>query len=326
LPDGPVITIPAGSTSVPVERVNGFAVGQKMALGYGATYPVTGKDLEKYEIVTVTEIGKAGAQTALAADAKAGDTSIRLKGAGSVSVGDTINLDIDSVGHGNEKVIVKSIGGAGGGGGRGAGGGGGAMELAAPLKFNHANNLPVSVWGTGIKFQPASVYPHSSNEPVLALGTGITLDQPLDKAHEIDAVVRTDGSDAGGYQGSVKPNQWFGGPVIGSLGVIIVRDGGGMVADSLNYGGTGNNGAIGDPWAAEGYQGTSERLWHGCFVPTPMAAGGGGGGRGGAGRGTGVAGAGSSAGRTRDGVDTYSNCTDFVIGTPTPGAPNKGAQ
>jgi hypothetical protein len=376
LPDGPVITIPVGSTSVPVERVNGFAVGQKMALGYGATYPVTGKDLEQYEIVTVTEVGKPGAQTALAADAKAGDTSIRLKNAGSVSVGDTINLDIDSVGHGNEKVVVKSIGGAagaqapaaneegtyfaaapaapggrggaarggtgapgagrgnrggfGGPGGRGGAGGGGAViELTAPLKFNHANNLPVCIWGTGIKFAPASSHPHSSNEPVLPLGTGITLDKPLEKAHAIDAVVRVDGSDAGGYQGTAKPDQWFGGPAIGNLGVIILRDGSGHVADSLNYGGTGNNGAIGDPWAGEGYQGTSAALWHGCFVPTPISVGGGGGGRGGAGRGAGGAGAsgaGSSAGRVQDGVDTDSNCTDFVLETPTPGVPNKAAQ
>ena len=35
----------------------------------------------------------------------------RVKAGGSVSVGDTINLDIDSLGHGNEKVTVKSIGG-----------------------------------------------------------------------------------------------------------------------------------------------------------------------------------------------------------------------
>jgi hypothetical protein len=272
-------------------------------------------------------------------------------------VGDTINLDIDSVGHGNEKVIVKSFGGApgaqapaanedgtffvaapagpgapggagrgnrgGAGGPGGRGGGGGAIELTAPLKFNHANNLPVSIWGTGIKFQPASAYPHSSNEPVLPLGAGITLDKPLDQAHDIDAVVRVEAPDAGGYQGTAQVNQWFGGPVMGNLGVIILRDAGGLVADSLNYGGTGNNGAIGDPWAGEGYQGTSVALWHGCFVPTPMAVGGGG--RGGAGRGAGAPAPVSSAGRTRDGVDTDSNCADFVIEMPTPGAPNKAA-
>jgi hypothetical protein len=192
--------------------------------------------------------------------------------------------------------------------------------LTAPLKFNHANNLPISIWGTGIKFQPASAYPHSTNEPVVPLGSGIALDKPLDKAHAIDAVVHTDASDAGGYQGTAKPNQWFGGPVIGSLGVIILRDGNGLVADSLNYGGTGNNGAIGDPWAAEGYQGTSVAFWHGCFAPTPMAVGGGG--RGGAG----APGAVRSTGRTRDGVDTDSNCADFLTQTPTPGAPNEAAQ
>jgi non-reducing end alpha-L-arabinofuranosidase len=323
LPDGPVITIPAGSTSVPAERVNGFVVGQKMAMGYGATYPVTGKDLEKYEIVTVTEVGRPGVQTALVADAKAGDTTLRLRDTGSVSVGDTINLDIDSVGHGNEKVIVKSMGGgggapaAGGRGGRGGRGGGAVIELTAPLKFNHANNLPVSIWGTGIKFEPASVFAHSSNEPLLPLGSGVTLDKPLDQAHEIDTVVLVDAPNAGGYQGSVKPNQWFGGPVIGSLGVIILRDGNGLVADSLNYGGTGNNGAIGDPWAGEGYQGTSVKLWHGCFVPTPIASSGG---RGGA-----ASGGGNSAGRSRDGVDSDSNCTDFVLQASTPGASNKTA-
>jgi len=192
------------------------------------------------------------------------------------------------------------------------------------LKFNHANNLPVSVWGTGIKFEPASRQAHSSNEPVLPLGTGITLDKPLEKAHEIDVVVRTDASDASGYQGTAKPNQWFGGPVIGQYGVIILRDGSGAVADSLNYGGTGNNGAIGDPWAGEGYQGTSQALWHGCFVLTPIGAGGGG--RGGAGRGTGAPAAAGSAGRTSDGFDMDSNCTDFVLQAPTPGAANKAAQ
>ena len=39
LPEGPVITIPAGSTNVPVASVEGFAAGQKIAFGHGATYP-----------------------------------------------------------------------------------------------------------------------------------------------------------------------------------------------------------------------------------------------------------------------------------------------
>ncbi len=39
LPDGPILTIPAGATNVPVTSTSGFAVGEKIALGYGATYP-----------------------------------------------------------------------------------------------------------------------------------------------------------------------------------------------------------------------------------------------------------------------------------------------
>jgi hypothetical protein len=46
LPDGPVITIPVGSTSIPVASVAGFEVGQKMAIGYGATYPVAINTIE----------------------------------------------------------------------------------------------------------------------------------------------------------------------------------------------------------------------------------------------------------------------------------------
>jgi hypothetical protein len=54
LPDGPVITIPKGSTNVPVTSIDGFEVGQKMAIGYGATYPAVAQAIEKYEIVTIT--------------------------------------------------------------------------------------------------------------------------------------------------------------------------------------------------------------------------------------------------------------------------------
>ena len=62
LPEGPVITIPAGSTNVPVTSVAGFAVGEKIALGYGATYPAVAKALERYEVATVTAVGKPGTQ------------------------------------------------------------------------------------------------------------------------------------------------------------------------------------------------------------------------------------------------------------------------
>src|ERR1019366_4390503 len=39
LPDGPVVKMPAGAINVPVTSVNGFVAGEKIAIGYGATYP-----------------------------------------------------------------------------------------------------------------------------------------------------------------------------------------------------------------------------------------------------------------------------------------------
>ena len=123
------------------------------------------------------------------------------------------------------------------------------LDLAAPLKFNHAANMPFSVRGTGISFQPATAFAHSSNEPVLPLGTGITLDKPLANDHAINAVVRDAAVTTAGYQGTPTPNQWFGGPALANAGNMVLRDAAGLVVDSLNYGG------LVDPWAAEGYQG-----------------------------------------------------------------------
>ena len=311
LPDGPVITIPAGSASVPYTAGGrggfggggggGFALeaGQKLGLGYGGTYPAVANTVEKYEVVTVAAVGKPGTQTYLGADAKAGDTSIRVRNAADISVGDKINLDVDSVGHGTETITVKSVGAAAGGGGRG--GGGASLELEAPLKFNHANNLPFSVRGTGISFQPATAFAHISNEPLLPLGTGITLDSPLANDHSINAVVRDAAVTTAGYQGSPLPNQWFGGPALANAGSMVLRDAAGLVADSLNYGG------LVDPWAAQGYQGASPGS--GCSVPSPSA---GGGGRRGGPAGPTPA---RSAGRFPDGADTSSNCRDFQVQT-----------
>ena len=303
LPDGPVITIPPGSTSVPFTSAGGFAVevGQKLGLGYGGTYPAVANTVEQYEVVTVTAVGKPGTESTLAADARAGATTIRVRNAANISVGDKINLDIDSVEHGTETITVKSVGAAAGGGGRG--GGGVSLELEAPLKFNHANNLPFSVRGTGISFQPATAFAHISNEPIQPLGTGITLDKPLANDHEINAVVRDAAVTTAGYQGPPAPNQWFGGPALANAGSMVLRDAAGLVVDSLNYGG------LVDPWAAQGYQGTSPGS--GNFVASPSAGRGGFGGRG-------VPAAGTpnrSAGRFPDGADTGNNGNDFLLQT-----------
>jgi hypothetical protein len=376
LPDGPVITIPAGATNVPVESVSGFVVGEKIALGHGATYPAVARGLEQYEVATVTAVGKPGTQAYLATNAPAGATNIKVTSVSDISTGDKIRLDIDSLSHGIETVTVTRVGtkasqtnlteNASAGAiqikvrraeGFAAGdkiavgtpantefvtinainsekpfgatigftpalaqahirdewvvSPGTGLDLAAPLKFNHAANLPFSNRGTGISFQPATAFAHSSNEPVQALGVGITLDSPLAKNHEINSVVRDAAVTTAGYQGTPEPNQWFGGPELTTYaplfghiisvkeGSMVLRDATGVVVDSLNYGG------LVDPWASEGYQATSGIGKSGCFAPAPGA----------------IAGfdpfdsartVTASAGRFPDGADTDSNCTDFL--------------
>lgn len=382
LPDGPVITIPAGSTNVPVMSSDGFMVGQKMALGYGATYPTVPGGVEKYEVVTVTAVGKQGTQAYLAADAPAGATNIKVTSVADISVGDRIRLDIDSVGHGIETVTVAHVGteakrtnlaeDANAGatrikvrssrgfvvGGKitigtpahlqtvtitsvlstgshnsvleftpalerahirdeGVVEPGTGLDLDSPLKFNHAANLPFSARGTGISFAPATAFVHRSNEPVQALGTGLTLDSPLARGHAINGVVRDAAVTTAGYQGTVAPEQWFGGPELTTYsplfghtislreGSMVLRDASGLVVDSLNYGG------LVDPWAAEGYQAASGMGKNGCYVTTPGVQS-----RFGF---FGLAGRASntSAGRFPDGRDTDSNCDDFVTSPST---------
>jgi hypothetical protein len=374
LPDGPVITVPVGSTNVPVTSMSGFAVGEKIALGYGATYPTIAKAVEHYEGATVTTVGKAGTQAYLGADAPAGATNIKVTSVSDISVGDKIRLDIDSVDHGIETVTVTHVGtsvshtkllentsagatnikvrnvrgfavgdrltvgtpgnkntvtitAVGTAGPTGTGIDftpaldhthidgedaivpGTGLDLAAPLKFAHAANLPFSDRGTGISFQPATAFAHSSNEPVQALGTGITLDNPLAHDHAIDAAMRDAAVTTAGYQGTPAPDQWFGGPTLSTnapffdrtitlrAGSMVLRDAAGLVVDSLNYG------ALVDPWAAEGYQGSSGTDQSGCYAPAPGPAA-----EFGPPPATNV-----STGRFPDGADTDSNCNDFHI-------------
>ena len=370
LPDGPVITIPAGATNVPVTNVAGFSVGQKIALGYGATYPTVARAMEQYEVATITAVGKPGTQAFLGADAAAGATNIKVTSVAGISAGDKIRLDIDSVGHGIDNVTVTRVGTQASRTALAANASAGAtsisvrnvngfvagdkltvgtpanhetvtitaigapsatgtsvdftpalaqphvtrefvvaqgtgLDLAAPLRFAHAANLPFSVRGTGVTFQPATAFPHSSNEPVQPLGTGITLDGPLTKDHAIDSVVRDASVTSAGYQGMPAPNQWFGGPAFSpNAGAIVLRDVGGLIVDSLNYG------LLVDPWASEGYHGISGAGESGCRVPAP------GPGRGGFG-GPAVSAPHRSAGRFPDGADSDSNCDDFLVQAAT---------
>ena len=242
VPDGP-ITVPAGSTNVPVTSTSGFKAGQTMALGFGRTF----------ETATVTAVGKPGTQALLSAAAAAGATNIKVTSTASITAGDQIRLDI---GASAETVTVATVGTSGAGGT--------GLTLTTPLQFGHASNLPFSDRGTGLTFSPATRFAHSSNEPVQALGSSITVDQPLGSRYAINAPVVDTAVTNTGYQGPPAPDQWFGGPALSSSsGSMVLRDPRGLVADSLNYGG------LVDPWAAEGYQGMSGAGQSGCFAPSP---------------------------------------------------------
>ena len=204
LPDGPVVTIPAGSANVPVTSVAGFAVGDKIALGYGATYPAVAKDREQYEVATVTAVGKPGTQAWLGADAAAGASNIKVTSTANILVGDKIRLDIDSVGHGIETVTVTRVGTAAtrsaltanasagatsvrvrgtNGAGRGARGGpafavGDKLTIGTPANRETVTITAVRTSvpaGATIDFTPALARAHIIRETVITPGTGLDL-------------------------------------------------------------------------------------------------------------------------------------------------------
>ena len=307
LPGGHGIEIPVGSTNIPVTSVAHFQVGDKMAIGYGTDRPAVSNSLEKYEVVTVTAVGKAGTQGYLSTDAKPGDTNIKVSSVENISVGDRIRLDIASEGHGIETVTVTKVGTASArntlnGPLRPDEDAGTGLDLAEPLQFHHASNMPYSVNGTGISFEPATKHAHYSNEPVLALCFSIELDSPLSAAHPIDEAVV---AGTGGYKGSVPANLVFGGPALSSGGGnITLRDAKGNIADALNFG------LVTDPWLGEGYQADSGLEEPGNFAPTPAAARRFGFGFGGGPQPQTPA---LSAGRFPDGADQDDNKNDFRI-------------
>ena len=202
VPEGPVVTIPAGSTNVPVASVSGFVVGEKIALGYGATYPDVARGLEKYEVATVTAIGKAGTQAYLAADVPAGATNVQVTSVENISTGDKIRLDIDSVGHGIETVTVTRVGtqarrtnlaanastGATNIKVRSASGFTAGEKITIGTPANHQTVSIVTVGtgsrsGTGIDFSPALEQAHARDEGLVALGTGLDVAEPLKFSH-----------------------------------------------------------------------------------------------------------------------------------------------
>jgi hypothetical protein len=206
LPDGPIITIPVGSTNVPVMSVSGFAVGEKIALGYGATYPSVARDVERYETATVTAVGKPGTQAYLAADAPAGATNIKVSSVSDISAGDKIRLDIDSVGHGIEEVTVAKVGtaairtnlaananaGAANAKVRNVNGFASGDKLTVGTPSNQQTVTITAVGaagptGSGIDFTPGLDRTHIDGEGVVVPGSGIDLAAPLKFEHSANS-------------------------------------------------------------------------------------------------------------------------------------------
>ena len=111
---GPWITIPSGSTNLPVTNTAGFAVGEKVGIDIGGNF----------ELATVTAVGKAATQTTLSAAAAAGATTIKVAAGANLTAGDTL-----TIGTGGRKELVKvsSVGAPGASGTD--------IALTAPLKF-----------------------------------------------------------------------------------------------------------------------------------------------------------------------------------------------
>ncbi len=202
LPDGPAITVPIGSTNVPVTSTSGFVVGERIAIGYGATYPSVARTLERYEVATVTAVGKPGTQAFMAVDAPAGATNIQVTSVGNISVGDKIRLDIDSVGHGIETVVVTRVGTQASRTNLSANASAGATnikvrnvsgfsvgdKITVGTPANHQTVTVTAVGtsgptGTGIDFSSALEHNHASAELAIDPGTGLDLAAPLHFSH-----------------------------------------------------------------------------------------------------------------------------------------------
>jgi non-reducing end alpha-L-arabinofuranosidase len=289
---GPWLTVPAGSTNLPVANAVGFVVGEKIGIDVGG----------RHEIATVTAVGKAATQTVLETAATAGSRTIKLADVSNLTVGDVLTL---GTGQRMERITVAAVGtpGADGTG----------VTLAAPLRFDNMIGVDVAGPGTGISFAPATRFAHRSGDAVQALGSGVVLDRALARPHAYGAPVTASPVQNAGYQGPA-PRQWFGDTLSIRGGSISLTDPSGqVVVDAIVYGSQQSNssasGAITTPEIA-----TLEGVQHqgGCIAVIPGA------GSGPSAPATALAASAPGApnrsvGRFPDGADTDSLCADFVV-------------
>ena len=214
---GPWLTIPAGSTNLPVTNAAGFEVGQKIGIDVGGNY----------ELATVTAVGKAATQTTLSAAAAAGATNIKVAADANMTVGDTLTVGTggtQGTRQGRERRQHRCERH-------------GRRPRPRRSSSTTMRALTCPTWGRESASRRPRRFAHVSGDAVQALGSGITLDSPLAKGHAYGAAVVNPQATTAGYQGPPAPNQWFGGVLSARAGSIALMDASGVVVvDAMVYG------------------------------------------------------------------------------------------
>lgn len=160
---GPWLTIPAGSTVLPLTSVAGIEPGQKLGIDAGGNY----------EEVTVVSVGTAATQTVLAEACKAGDKVIKVEATVDLRPGMELTI---STGQRKEVRKIKAIlkdspypparrmPGA-------PAHVPGEVELDEPLTIDQMERVDISALGEGVTVSPLK-YAHTSGDAVEVLIPG----------------------------------------------------------------------------------------------------------------------------------------------------------
>ncbi len=200
----------AGDTNVKVSSVNGFTVGQQLAIHEPGKLDLG----ERTEAVTVSAIGTAaGGATTTAAPAAAGDTKVYVGSVNGFVAGQKLQI-MEASGKRFETVTVDSVGTAAGGSttlAAAASAGDTNLKVTSVNGFVAGQQLTVGVGsveelatvtavgiagagGTGVTIATPLKYDHLILMLVRGIGTGVTLASPLQLAHASGSTTRGQGT------------------------------------------------------------------------------------------------------------------------------------